>query len=600
MVHLQEASIARAETASLPPTLQRSLIGCAAVFAGAVGLAFASAALFPFRSDHWLTEYFFRAQDAAWVLVSAACLVACAFLRLPASLTTALPGPRVARLSAFALACFVLLCGAFGSGLVFDDYPLSRDEALAEFDARIFQSGQLVAPVDPEWRPFASALAPRFMVPVAGHEGFLSGYLPGAALLRALVGALADSRLSGAVLTALAVLASFGVARRLWPGRDDVAILVPLLIATSSQTLITSMTAYAMSAHLALNLVWLWLFLRDDKWGHAGAMAVGALACGLHQLVFHPLFVAPFIVGLWSRDRRALAAAYVAVYASICLFWAFYPQLALHAHGMAPEAANGAGLGNFIERATNQILYFLFGEQDVATVMLMNLLRFVSWMNPLFLPLAVLAFRPIRDGDGVARELFAGLALTLAATTLLMAYQGHGWGYRYLHGFIGSIALLAAFGWVEIMTRAGEAEEAAAWRAVVVASAFSIFVVFPVHAIQAHDFAAPYAKAGAAIARAPTDVVIVDRMELIFGEDLARNDPLLRNRPKVLDLVRLDEASLPGLCKRHSVSLFDAPQGRALGIPATIELSEYWLARRKKLLTALERLSCGARLGAAP
>ena len=41
--------------------------------------------------------------------------------------------------------------------------------------------------------------------------------------------------------------------------------------------------------------------------GHAGAIAVGAVACGLHQIVFHPLFVAPFILHLWFHKRRALA-----------------------------------------------------------------------------------------------------------------------------------------------------------------------------------------------------------------------------------------------------------------------------------------------------
>jgi hypothetical protein len=39
-----------------------------------------------------------------------------------------------------------------------------------------------------------------------------------------------------------------------------------------------SMTPYAMSAHLALNLVWLWLFLRNTAASHAGAIAVGFLA----------------------------------------------------------------------------------------------------------------------------------------------------------------------------------------------------------------------------------------------------------------------------------------------------------------------------------
>ena len=66
--------------------------------------------------------------------------------------------------------------------------------------------------------------------------------------------------------------------------------------------------------------------------------------------------------------------------------------------------------------------------------MLKDVLRFVDWQNPIVLPFALLAYRPVRDGDGIARELSTGLALTLAAMFILLPYQGHGWGYRYLHG----------------------------------------------------------------------------------------------------------------------------------------------------------------------
>ncbi len=48
--------------------------------------------------------------------------------------------------------------------------------SLAEFDATILRSGRPIAPVAPEWRPFASALAPAFMVPVAHAAGFVSAY----------------------------------------------------------------------------------------------------------------------------------------------------------------------------------------------------------------------------------------------------------------------------------------------------------------------------------------------------------------------------------------------------------------------------------------
>src|SRR3546814_1383480 len=73
------------------------------------------------------------------------------------------------------------------------------------------------------------------------------------------------------------------IARKLFPGRPD-AVLVTLLLAFSStQLLVMSMTAYAMTAHFALNMVWLALFLRNDWKGHFGAAVVAFLAIGLQD-----------------------------------------------------------------------------------------------------------------------------------------------------------------------------------------------------------------------------------------------------------------------------------------------------------------------------
>ena len=91
-----------------------------------------------------------------------------------------------------------------------------------------------------------------------------------------------------------------------------------------------------MPAHLAFNLAWLWLFLRGGKAGHAGAIAVGFLATGIHQLIFHPMFVAPFVLQLWLRRRWGLGALYTLAYAAICLFWIEYWPLASWVSGVAP------------------------------------------------------------------------------------------------------------------------------------------------------------------------------------------------------------------------------------------------------------------------
>ena len=85
------------------------------------------------------------------------------------------------------------------------------------------------------------------------------------------------------------------------------------------------------------------------------------------------------------------------------------------------------------------------------------------------------------------------------------------------------------------------------------------------HLLQVRRYEAPYRAAVATIRGAPTDVVVVDPSGMRFANDLVRNDPFLRNRPKVLTLGYLDDAQIETLCSRFSVSVFDKQQDNALG-----------------------------------
>jgi hypothetical protein len=159
--------------------------------------------------------------------------------------------------------------------------------------------------------------------------------------------------------------------------------------------------------------------------------------------------------------------------------------------------------------------------------------------------------------------------------------------------------LLAAYGWVDLVS-AAPAEAATGRTAVVLASVFAAFVMFPVQALWAHNFAAPYARASAAIAATPADVVIVDKTNLRGGEDLVRNDPLLRNTPKVLDLTNMDEASLPAFCQRYSIDIFDVAQGRSLGIGPIPDRPGDGHDERAKRRKILAKLACGKPLRLPP
>ena len=340
-----------------------------------------------------ITTQFFDTGDAFWLVCLAALLAAGAAVRTPAGLSDFRfkeIAPRPTALVA-ALAVFVLLCSFLGVRFAALGFPVSRDEFLADFDATILRAGFVVAPVAEEWRRFVAATAlPAFMQPVADHAALGSAYLPGNAMLRALTSLWFDRQLTGGLLAALAVVAGFGVARRLWPSRPDAAVVVAVLLATSPQVIVTAMTPYAMTAHLALNLVWLWFFLRDDKIGHAGAIATGFFASGLHQVVFHPMFAAPFVFSMWRKGRRTLAYVYVAAYALIGLFWIEYWQIALALEGFArpdagPDGASVDGAEFFLSKVK---ILFVDYEGLRAPLMLKNLARFLTWQNAAMAPLA--------------------------------------------------------------------------------------------------------------------------------------------------------------------------------------------------------------------
>ncbi|MGH6993480.1 MAG: hypothetical protein ACRED8_02760, partial [Caulobacteraceae bacterium] len=324
---------------------------------------------------------------------------------------------------ALLLAAACTLVSWFGVRLVFESYPLSMDEFLADFDARVFAHAELAAKVAPAWRGFIAALQPMFVRHTPDGSYWFSGYLPVNAALRAIGLTLKCESLISPLLAGLGVIATWWAARKLWPERKETALCATVLLASSSQLLITAMTPYAMTAHLAFNTLWLCLFLKGGRTGHGLALVVGFLACGIHQLVFHPLFVAPFIVQLWLDRKLRLAMVYTTAYAAFALFWGDYFQLALDVTGAGRTA--GAGVGGFAAGAID--LARSFDPRSVG-VMAKNLIRFATWQSLLTIPLLVLASAAALRAGGHLRSLILGIVLTLAAMFVLMPDQDDGWG----------------------------------------------------------------------------------------------------------------------------------------------------------------------------
>ncbi|MFL5608790.1 MAG: hypothetical protein ACJ8AD_20205, partial [Gemmatimonadaceae bacterium] len=189
------------------------------------------------------------------------------------------------------LAVGVLLIGWLATSTLFHRFAMSMDEYNAHFQARIFASGHLTAPLPSAYRGVVGGITPIFSTYLPQSASWTTMYLPVYSAMRALFLLAGAEWLTNPVMAAASVILLAAVGRRMWPGDAGRQWIALLLLVTSSQFLITSATAYAMPAHLCLNLLWLWLWLRGDRASLVALPLVGALALGLHNPFPHALFV---------------------------------------------------------------------------------------------------------------------------------------------------------------------------------------------------------------------------------------------------------------------------------------------------------------------
>ena len=469
-----------------------------------------------------------------------------------------------------------------GHYLILSGYDLSRDEQMASFDAAIFARGELVAPLAGVWRDHAGALNTMFMYPTGQSVAWVSAYLPLSAALRGLFALAGDAALTGPAMTLLGALALWGCARRIWPDHREAPIVALLLYLGSGQVLFNGMTAYAMPAHLAFNLCWLWFFLRRSAWADMAALAVGFVAVGLHQPIMHPMFAAPILLTVVFDRDWGRAALYFVGYAAIGAFWLWWPGFIwslVEANPLAPRAHG-------VDFWARLLLTLEKGDTLRFANMGANLLRFAAWQHLLLLPLLLLGLRAVRR-DRLAAALAGGIGLTLVVMTVILPYQGHGFGYRYLHGLIGNAILLAVFGWVALGDRL------APWRPLLMRTTVAgLLVLLPVQLWMAHGFYAPFAQASARIDASDADYVVVGESDAPFAADLVINPPFLERRPIRLLREEMDPALMRALCAPSArVGLVDmemlGPIAAYFSAPALTEATA-----RPALAAELRRAGC--------
>ena len=545
---------------------RRSTIICAAtLFAAAIGCFFIA--------GNSVTLHLAQAQDAPVLLFLALSVAMFAWRSPKWRLPSHLPPWWMLTLSALAIAGAL----SWGAYAVFGNYPVARDEHMVVFDMAVYASGHLAMPLAPFWRPYAGALVPDFLLNERMPAGLVSAYLPMNALLRLGFSQIANPALMNPLLTVAGGLALLDIARRTFPDDSRTIWVVLLIYGLSAQMLVGAMTPFSVTAHMALNLIWLAAFLRGGRAGHGVAVLTGFVAVGLHQLAFHPVFAAPFLLWRLREGRWRLVLIYTVTYASIVLWWAGYPLLPHVQTTVGTTAAVGETHRNFLDRVLQLLLNRTPGTIGL---MVLNLLRFVAWQNFALIPLLVIGIPlAVRQG-GFARALVAGILLWLAIVTFLLPYQGLGWGYRYLSPYLGSFALLAGLGYRDVAKKIGERADGM----VIALSTTTVLAALPILLITTHDFASPYRDLDRLIAQQRTPFVIIDTDVddptdggwALHPLDQVRNLPDLSNRPLRFSGNRLNAQMISALCDRGHVTVVTRRDMHRIGFGMNVPERSPW------------------------
>lgn len=485
---------------------------------GFLAIAIVGALLIPTtRGMPWMTSRLVFMQDL-WLGLGLVAISIASLFAGQAQMRSVMLSLR----GAILIAALVLGVTYAGRYLVLENFDLVRDEQLVGFDAWIYSHGRLAWPLPEQWRSHVDALSVIFMYPVPNPVAWVSSYLPGNALLHAAVGTFADPALTNPLLAAGAAALLWSCARKLWPGDAEAGTVSLLVLVLSGQFLVAAMSTWAMTAHLFFNLLWLRLFLCDRRGTDLAAIACGAFATGLHQPLFHPMFVAPFLLLLLVERRWTRLALFALPYLAIGLFWLSWPGMIQPlVTGPAPATTVAVPTAGFVERLAGA----LAGNSDHLTLTAANLLRFVVWGHVAALPLVLAAWPAVRRG-GVPLALATGVVLPIAVMAILLPWQGYGFGYRYLHPVLGNVALLAGFGWRNLTELHAKLRAPFA-----LACAGMVVLMLPMQFVMAHRFVDASAVGSRTIDASGADYAVIKVGDGFGYGNIVYNRPDLSNRP---------------------------------------------------------------------
>lgn len=518
---------------------------------------------------------FFKGQDLPALMMGCGALIFCGLILKWMPRGWAWGGDQ--RVIAFAIAVFALLAWGGRYGL-FGNYSLSRDEEVAEFAAKAMRDGWLARPIPSEWLEYRRAIMPEFFSPFGADKYWNAAYLPFNSAFRALCDWLGDANLSGPVFLVIGLFALWRVALRIMPDHPDAIAVTMLMALTSTQLLVTAMTPYAMTGHFALNMVWLALVLRGDRAGHIGAGITALLLAGLHQYHYPLVFLTPFLLWFALARRWGALLFHAAILALAVVIWAkLWPSLMVDFYGPAADVRPSDGVADKMHSLADRL-------EEWRPLLYMS--RFFAWNNLLLVPLALIGLWRIGWWEALqGRRVGLPLGLGALGMAALAIDPGYGWGYRYLHGFIGSFALIAGLGWARLRQPDGR---------ILGASVLVTLLTGSFLMARAHDYVVPYAQVHARIMASGAEVVLVDPRGGRYVTDVVRGrggDPLAG--PVVMSLGWLTPEALDHLCARHDVAVLDISGFGPLGV-GIVPWGNRWIAGLREHMAAQ---GCGRSIG---
>lgn len=479
----------------------------------------------------WVSEYLMRTQDLAGGLLLMALVIAACFAPLrPAALAFVDAISRHPWRTAST--AFVMLC--LGSIFIEQNHPLAQDEYAALFQSQAFAAGRLTGQFPPE---LVSRLIPpsyinQFLYASTQTGQVASAYWPGFALLLAPFSFVHAPWAANPLLASLALVAMGRIATRLTGERQATGWAMLLALGSPGFTAM-AITYFSMTAHLLLNLVFVWLLLERTAARLVLAGVVGSFALVLHNPLPHTLFALPWIIWLALQPGRyrllfALAAGYLPLVLVLGFGWAL---LLSGIQGSAPFGLFPSE-DNPLHRVANFLWTWHIKMRSavalpggvILSARVAEMARLWSWTVP-GLPLLAAAGWWLGRRHPELRLLGLSLVATLAGYLFIGYTQGHGWGARYVHSGFGALPVLAAVALVSLRPGhpCGPARSHVASLAVL-----SLVFATALRAAQIHDYLEMHLSNRPPFAPAARQIVFIRRDWETYSPDLVQNDPLLR------------------------------------------------------------------------